>query len=181
MITAAGIGWVMEGERSCISGMPADSVRTLISPGGRGRILLGRRRVPKEELLAEVRDRIAQEAPGLPTAMCGRGHPLEEVLAGAEGPLAVCVEDPACLLSLADEGVFGIPMLALVPGLTFDRFGYRLGYGGGYYDRLLAAFTGDAVGLCRQAQLADDLDARGLVCAYDQRVPVVVTENEVIR
>ena len=98
MITAAGIGWIMEGERSCISGMPADSVRTLISPGGRGRILLGRRRVPKEELLAEVRDRIAQEAPGLPTAMCGRGHPLEEVLDGASGPLAVCVEDPACLL-----------------------------------------------------------------------------------
>ena len=102
---------------------------------------------------------------------------LETSAFGVEEP----VEDPACLLSLADEGVFGIPMLALVPGLTFDRFGYRLGYGGGYYDRLLAAFTGDAVGLCRQAQLADDLDARGLVCAYDQRVPVVVTESEVIR
>lgn len=102
---------------------------------------------------------------------------LETSAFGVEEP----VEDLACLLSLADEGVFGIPMLALVPGLTFDRFGYRLGYGGGYYDRLLAAFTGDAVGLCRQAQLADDLEARGLVGAYDQRVPVVVTESEVIR
>ena len=80
-----------------------------------------------------------------------------------------------------ETSAFGVEEPALVPGLTFDRFGYRLGYGGGYYDRLLAAFTGDAVGLCRQAQLADDLDARGLVCAYDQRVPVVVTENEVIR
>src|SRR5258706_11044499 len=27
--------------------------------------------------------------------------------------------------------------LVLVPGLGFDRFGYRLGYGGGVYDRIL--------------------------------------------
>lgn len=101
---------------------------------------------------------------------------LETSSFGVDEPVA----DPANLLSLSDEGVFGIPMIALVPGLTFDRFGYRLGYGGGYYDRLLAAFTGDAVGLCRQVQLSDDLDARGLVGTHDQRVPLVVTESEVI-
>lgn len=98
MITAACLDWDMEGELSCISGTPADSVRTLISPDGRGRILLGRRRVSKEELLAEVRSRIEREAPWLRTAVSDRDHPLEEVLAGASGPLAVCVEDPACLL-----------------------------------------------------------------------------------
>ncbi len=102
---------------------------------------------------------------------------LETSSFGVEEPEA----DPANLLALSDEGVFGIPMLALVPGLTFDRFGFRLGYGGGYYDRLLAAFTGDAVGLCREVQLTDDLDARGLIDIHDRRVPIVVTESEVIR
>ena len=32
----------------------------------------------------------------------------------------------------------GQRMMALVPGLTFDPAGYRLGYGGGFYDRYLA-------------------------------------------
>ncbi len=37
--------------------------------------------------------------------------------------------------------------LCLVPGLSFDRFGYRLGYGKGYYDRFLTHFEGTALGI----------------------------------
>ena len=37
--------------------------------------------------------------------------------------------------------------LCIVPALAFDRHGFRLGYGGGYYDRLLADFQGTAIGL----------------------------------
>lgn len=33
--------------------------------------------------------------------------------------------------------------LILVPGLAFDREGYRVGYGGGFYDRFFSKITGD--------------------------------------
>ena len=38
--------------------------------------------------------------------------------------------------------------LCIVPGLSFDAEGFRLGYGKGYYDRFLAKFQGTTVGLC---------------------------------
>lgn len=37
--------------------------------------------------------------------------------------------------------------LAVVPALSLDSFGYRLGYGGGYYDRFLSNFTGETMGI----------------------------------
>ena len=39
--------------------------------------------------------------------------------------------------------------LVIVPGMEFDEAGYRLGYGGGFYDVFLSTFTGTSVGLCR--------------------------------
>lgn len=71
--------------------------------------------------------------------------------------------------------------IALVPGLAFDVHGYRLGYGGGFYDVFLAGFPGHAVGLCREAQLAADLRSAGAVDAHDILMPVVVTEARTIR
>jgi 5-formyltetrahydrofolate cyclo-ligase len=65
--------------------------------------------------------------------------------------------------------------LILVPGLAFTRDGQRLGRGGGYYDRYLAALPSGAVklGVCFQCQLLDSLPLE----AHDQRVHAVVTEN----
>ena len=64
--------------------------------------------------------------------------------------------------------------IALVPGLTFDDAGYRLGYGGGYYDAFLAGFAGVSVGLCREAQRSSDLRALGVIDSCDRAVDVVV-------
>ena len=70
--------------------------------------------------------------------------------------------------------------IALVPGLAFDAEGYRLGYGGGYYDAFLATFPGRSVGLCRAAQTIPSLREQGLLEPYDRPVDLVVSEQGVV-
>lgn len=65
--------------------------------------------------------------------------------------------------------------VAVVPGLAFDAAGYRLGYGGGYYDTFLSAFRGASVGLCRTAQLVNSLCELGVIAAHDLPVNKVVS------
>jgi 5-formyltetrahydrofolate cyclo-ligase len=70
------------------------------------------------------------------------------------------------------------PALVVVPGLAFDRRGGRLGHGGGFYDRWLAAHADvTAVGVCRAA----DLVRRVPRAPHDLPVDVVVTEDRVYR
>jgi len=68
-----------------------------------------------------------------------------------------------------------VPDILLVPLLAFDRRGYRLGYGGGYYDRTLAALRADrpvvAVGLAFSEQEVDAVP----YLDYDQRLDWVLT------
>ena len=63
--------------------------------------------------------------------------------------------------------------LCVVPGLSFDAEGYRLGYGRGYYDRFLKHFRGVSVGLCYSSYLKWKLP-RG---AYDVPVDIIATER----
>lgn len=46
--------------------------------------------------------------------------------------------------------------ICLVPGLVFDGTGHRIGYGGGYYDRFLAFYPGDKIGLAYTMQLSNN-------------------------
>lgn len=64
--------------------------------------------------------------------------------------------------------------LALVPAVCYDRRGYRLGFGGGYYDRWLEPFEGFRAGLCRGAVLQDRVPAEG----HDAKVDMLLTETE---
>lgn len=41
-----------------------------------------------------------------------------------------------------------IPDFTFLPALAFSCLGFRVGYGGGYYDRFLAGYTGISVGVC---------------------------------
>ena len=75
----------------------------------------------------------------------------------------------------------GERMIALVPGLTFDEMGHRLGYGGGFYDTFLATFDGASAGLCREVAWSQDLRAEGIIDAHDLPVHIVVSETRVVR
>ncbi len=63
----------------------------------------------------------------------------------------------------------------------FDRDGYRLGYGGGFYDRTLDRLRArkevTAVGVAFAAQELDSVPHD----SSDARLDLIVTENEVIR
>ena len=76
-----------------------------------------------------------------------------------------------------DPSKFKLP-LALVPGLSFDHRGFRIGYGGGFYDIFLESFPGIAIGLCREQFLVKE----GIPHEdHDLPVALVVTEDRLIR
>ncbi|PIM54581.1 5-formyltetrahydrofolate cyclo-ligase [Roseateles chitinivorans] len=69
-----------------------------------------------------------------------------------------------------------VPEVLLVPCLGYTREGFRLGYGGGYFDRWLEAHPGvTTIGLAWSC-----CEASFEVQPHDQAMTVVVTEREVL-
>ncbi len=89
-------------------------------------------------------------------------------------------EPPANDARLVEVGELPPTALALVPALAFDERGYRLGYGGGFYDAFLARFPGVSVGLARRATLVPSLGALGVLEPHDRAVDLVVSESRAI-
>jgi 5,10-methenyltetrahydrofolate synthetase len=76
----------------------------------------------------------------------------------------------------ASSGAVAVPDVVLVPCVGFTRDGYRLGYGGGYFDRWLAAHPGvTTIGLAWSGA-----ETRFPVEAHDRALTLILTERELI-
>ncbi|MBN2122213.1 5-formyltetrahydrofolate cyclo-ligase [Candidatus Micrarchaeota archaeon] len=86
------------------------------------------------------------------------------------------------------RGKYGIPEplekperrhvdMVIVPGVVFDKFGHRIGMGGGYYDRYLKDKECVNVGICFDFQLVEKIPNE----THDVPMDIVVTEREIIR
>ena len=64
------------------------------------------------------------------------------------------IREPTRESEAVSESEYG-DSVCVVPGLVFDREGYRVGYGGGYYDRFLANYTGNTIAPVRDGFLYD--------------------------
>ncbi|MFO8068488.1 MAG: 5-formyltetrahydrofolate cyclo-ligase [Alkalibacterium sp.] len=67
--------------------------------------------------------------------------------------------------------------LMIVPGLIFTRSGYRIGFGGGFYDRFLEDYENTTVSLLHTNQLVDSFPIE----SHDIPVQYLVTEKGLIR
>ena len=76
-------------------------------------------------------------------------------------------------------GEFITPEALLIPVNVFDAAGYRLGYGGGYFDRTLAALTPRplAVGVGFETNRVASIRPQ----PHDQHLDWIITENGAFR
>ena len=95
-------------------------------------------------------------------------YTLGELVPGPFGILEPPVQNPEISPKEAQ--------LILVPGLAFDLEGRRLGYGGGFYDRLLSQSPGFRLALAFECQIVEQVPAE----AHDLRMEAILTEKRFV-
>ncbi|MCJ8138972.1 5-formyltetrahydrofolate cyclo-ligase [Falsirhodobacter halotolerans] len=129
---------------------------------------------------------IGHEADPVPAMTAHDGPVAVPVIDGPARPLrfrawhpnADLVKGPLGTVAPA-SGDWLVPQVVIVPLLAFDRRGYRLGYGGGFYDRTIQALRAagpvTALGFALAAQEVAEVPTD----IHDQRLDMIVTEGGV--
>ena len=74
------------------------------------------------------------------------------------------------------ENKDGVNAVCIIPAMSYDKNGYRLGYGKGYYDRHLSSKNVMKIGICYTDFLSEEIP-RG---RFDLSVDIIVTEKGII-
>lgn len=105
------------------------------------------------------------------------------VVSATNAPLSFRAWTPDCKMCEAAYGVLIpqegralTPEVLVVPMLAFDERGFRLGYGGGYYDRTIAALAPVTIGFAFEGQKVPSLPTD----AFDRRLDHIVTEHGLV-
>lgn len=67
--------------------------------------------------------------------------------------------------------------IVFVPGVGFDKKGFRIGYGAGYYDRFLSDYKGIKVGVCFDLQVVD----HAYNDSHDIAMDYIISEKGIIK
>jgi 5-formyltetrahydrofolate cyclo-ligase len=88
-------------------------------------------------------------------------------------PCAYGIREPSEDSPVFDPETSTGSAVCYVPGLAFDAYGYRLGYGKGYYDKFMHSFTGCTVGVVYSEFIVSGLP-KG---RFDKHCDVILTEK----
>ncbi len=124
----------------------------------------------------------------LPAMAAHQGPVGVPVIPGAAMPLKFREWTPGSAMQPGEfgalipaEGAWLQPQVLIVPLLAYDARGYRLGYGGGFYDRTLAGLRAKGPTLAIGFAFAAQEVAEVPIDATDQKLDFMVTEKGVVR
>lgn len=117
------------------------------------------------DVLSRDRTLCVPACPDRETMILRRITRLEELIPGAFGILEPPADAPTVCVDEVD--------FAILPCVTCNHHGQRLGRGLGYYDRFLSSYRGGAVLLCRERLTREEIPVE----PHDYPIPWVLTED----